>query len=177
MNIKLGDKEFAPFISKQEIAKAVERLALEISKDYRGTTPVFLCLLKGSFLFAADLLRAYPGKCEIEFIQLSSYRGTHSSGHIELLQDLKANLDGREIVVIEDIVDTGNTLKFMEDFFDAHGWSHWKIATLFYKPGAYLGERHIDYVGMEIPDAFIVGYGLDYNELGRNLPQIYKIVE
>ena len=177
MNIQLGDKEFSPFISGEEIAAAIRNLAVEIYKDHQDSTPVFLCLLKGSFLFASDLLRAYPGKCELEFIQLSSYRGTHSSGHVELLQDLKTNLEGRDIIVLEDIVDTGNTLRFMEEFFRKHGWNDWKIASLFYKPDAYKGTRAIDYVGMEIPDDFIVGFGLDYNELGRNLPMVYKIVE
>ncbi len=177
MNIQLADKEFAPYKSADEIGEAIEHMATEIHKDYKEGSPLFLCVLKGSFLFTADLLRSYPGNCELEFIQLSSYKGTQSTGKIQMLQDIKSSIAGREIIVLEDIVDTGNTLRFLEELFESRGISNWKIASLFYKPAAYKGDRKIDYVGMEIPNDFIVGYGLDYNELGRNLPMVYKILE
>ncbi len=175
--IKLHDKHFEPFISEAEIQRAVQKVAQEIVNDFQDEIPVFVVVLNGAFVFAADLLKQYPGNCEVSFVKLSSYYGLSSTGIVKTLLDVSDSVEGKSVVVIEDIVDTGNTLEELISMFSKMNIKQFKIAAMFYKSEAYDGEYNIDYVGMEIPDKFIVGYGLDYNELGRNLPEIYKLKE
>ena len=175
--IKLKDKYFKPFISAAEITAAVEKVAGQIAADFKEETPVFICVLNGAFMFASDVLKAYPHPCEVSFVKLSSYRGLSSTGIVKTLLDVPDTVEGRSVIVLEDIIDTGRTLRELFHLFDGSKVKQLKIASMFYKPDVYEGEYKIDYVGMEIPDKFIVGYGLDYNELGRNLPEVYQIKE
>jgi len=175
-SIQLHDKTFEPYIDKDKIAKAVSSLANQIEK-YAGNEPViFIVVLKGSFIFAADLAKQYTKDAVFEFYRLKSYEGTQTSGDVRILVDIDANLiKGKRVIVLEDIVDTGNTLEKIMSELTKKQPADLKIATLFFKPNAYKKDFPIDFVGMEIPNAFIVGYGLDYDEIGRNLPEIYRL--
>ncbi len=175
--VQLHDLKFEPFIGEAEITEAIEGMAAKINEDFKDETPVFLGVLNGAFLFAAELIKRFKGDCEVSFVKLSSYEGTNSSGKVESLVGLNQSLEGRSVIVIEDIVDTGNTLESIDRILKKEKVKTAKIATLFYKPEAYKKSLHIDYIGKEIPNDFIVGFGLDYNELGRNLPQVYKLKE
>jgi adenylate kinase len=175
--IQLHDLKFTPFISEAEINAAIEKVAAEINEEFKGQNPFFLGVLNGAFLFAAEVIKRFEGDCEVNFVKLSSYQGTGSSGEVSSLMGLTDPLEGRNVVVIEDIVDTGNTLESIDRILRTEKVKRYKIATLFYKPKAYKKSLPIDYVGMEIPNDFIVGYGLDYNGLGRNLTQVYKLKE
>lgn len=175
--IQLHDLKFTPFISEAEINTAIEELAQKINTEYREEKPVFLGILNGAFLFAAELIRRFEGDCEVSFVKLSSYEGTDSKGKVDALLGLTQSLEGRTVIVIEDIVDTGNTLESIDAILRAEKVKQYKIVTLFYKPEAYKKPLHIDYIGIEIPNDFIVGYGLDYDGLGRNLTQVYKLKE
>ena len=175
--IQLHDKYFEPYISVDEIEKAVQRVAQEIANDFKDETPIFVCVLNGAFMFASDLLKNYQHPCEISFVKLSSYHGLSSTGIVETLLDVSDNVKGRSVIIIEDIIDTGRTVKELISMFSNINVKRFKIATMFYKPDVYSGEYNIDYVGVKVPNKFIVGYGLDYNELGRNLPEVYKIKE
>lgn len=174
--IKLHDKYFKPYLSQAQIQAAVKKVALEVAADYKDETPIFVGVLNGSFMFVADLLKEYEHPCEVSFVKLSSYSGLTSTGIVETLLDIPADvIDGRSVIIIEDIIDTGRTLKELVHLFSNTNAKEFKIATLFYKPEVYNGEYKIDYIGMEIPNKFIVGYGLDYNELGRNLKEVYQL--
>ncbi|MFS4493596.1 adenylate kinase [Maribacter sp. 2308TA10-17] len=173
--IKLHDKYFKPFLSQTEIQSAVEDLAKKISDDHKEETPIFIGVLNGSFMFVADFLKAYEHPCEVSFVKLSSYQGLTSTGIVETLLDPPENIEGRTVIILEDIIDTGRTLKELVHLFSNTNVKEFKIATLFYKSEIYNGEYSIDYVGIEIPNKFIVGYGLDYNELGRNLKEVYQL--
>jgi hypoxanthine phosphoribosyltransferase len=174
-SLKILDKEFVPFINSDELQKRIEALGLELTNDYRGKRPVFLGVLNGCFRFVADLIQHVDLSCEVSFIKLSSYSGTESTGQVKALTGLPLNLEGRDIIVVEDIVDTGTTIEYLVDTLLPHNPASVKIATLLYKPEAYKKEVAIDYVGFEIPNLFVVGYGLDYDEMGRNLNEIYQI--
>jgi len=173
--IKLHDKHFKPFLSEEQVQAAVKKVALAIAEDYKNETPIFVGVLNGSFMFVADFLKQYQHPCEVSFVKLSSYSGLTSTGIVETLLDVPVNIKGKCVIILEDIIDTGRTLKELVHLFSDTNVREFKIATLFYKPTVYNGEYHIDYVGMEIPDKFIVGYGLDYKELGRNLNQVYQL--
>ncbi|UOB16351.1 adenylate kinase [Abyssalbus ytuae] len=175
--IKLHDKYFEPYISATEIDKAVERMAAAIAKDFKDETPIFVCVLNGAFMFASDLIKKYPHPCEVSFVKLSSYHGLSSTGIVETLLDVPDSVKGRSVIILEDVIDTGRTVKELITMFSNIKVKRFKIASMFYKPDVYSGEYNIDYVGIEIPDKFILGYGLDYLELGRNLPEIYKLKE
>lgn len=175
--IQLHDLKFTPFISEAEINRAIEEVAEQINRDFKGQTPVFLGVLNGAFLFAAEIIKRFEGDCEVNFVKLSSYQGTSTSGEVNSLMGLTQPLENRNVVVIEDIVDTGNTLQSIDKILKSEKVKQYKIATLFYKPEAYKKNLSIDYVGLEIPNDFIVGYGLDYDGLGRNLTQVYKLKE
>ncbi len=175
--IKLHDKFFKPFLSEEEILSAIERMALEIAADYKDSVPVFVGVLNGAFMFVSDFLKAYPHPCEVSFVRLSSYQGLTSTGIVESLLDVPEEVEGKSVVILEDVIDTGRTLKQLVHLFSNTNVKEFKIASLFYKPSVYNGEYTIDYVGMEIPNNFIVGYGLDYNELGRNLRAVYQLNE
>ncbi|MBL7472838.1 adenylate kinase [Robertkochia sediminum] len=173
--IKLHDKYFKPFISAEEIQEAIARMAQEVKADFKDEVPVFIGVLNGAFMFTSDFLKAYDGPCEVSFVKLSSYRGLSSTGIVETLLDVPEGVSGRSVVILEDVIDSGATVKELVSMFSEINVKKFKIAGLFYKPDTYKGEYNIDYVGMKISDKFIVGYGLDYDELGRNLPDVYQL--
>jgi hypoxanthine phosphoribosyltransferase len=175
--IKLHDKQFVPFISAKEIDFAVENMAKEIEDDFFDEVPVFIGVLNGSFMFLSDLMKHYNKPCEISFVKMSSYEGTSTTNDVKQLIGLNQNLEGRSVIVVEDIVDTGNTVEELKTILKQHNVKHFKIATLFFKPEAYKKDLKLDYVGIRIPNKFIVGYGLDYDELGRNLKEVYQLEE
>lgn len=173
--IKLHNKQFVKFLSEEEIQTAVQKIAGEIAKDYKDQVPIFVGVLNGAFMFVADFIKLYPHPCEVSFVKLSSYRGLTSTGIVETLLDVPDNIEGRSVIILEDIIDTGRTLQELIHLFSNTNVKDFKIASLFYKSELYKGEYPIDYFGMEIPDKFIVGYGLDYRELGRNLKEVYQL--
>lgn len=173
--IKLHDKFFRPFLKEEQILEAVQKVAAEIANDYKDQVPIFVGVLNGAFMFVSDFLKAYPHPCEVSFVRLSSYQGLTSTGIVETLLDVPENIEGRSVIILEDVIDTGRTLKQLVHLFSKTNVKEFKIASLFYKSEVYNGEYSIDYVGLEIPDAFIVGYGLDYKELGRNLREVYQL--
>jgi hypoxanthine phosphoribosyltransferase len=177
--IKLLDREFQISITEAQIDKAVQALAEKINADHKGSSeaPLFLAVLNGSFMFAANLMKRINFPCEVSFVKLASYHGERSSGKMTELIGISDALVGREIVVIEDIVDTGNTYESLVATLQRHNPKSIKIATMLLKPEVYKKQLPLHYVAMEIPNDFIVGYGLDYNGLGRNLPDIYTVVK
>jgi hypoxanthine phosphoribosyltransferase len=172
---QVHDKNFVPFISSHEIKDRVQVVAAEISKDYQSKVPLFISILNGSFMFAADLFRQISIPAEISFIKLASYRGTTSTGHVITAIGLDADIKGRDIIIIEDIIDTGNTMhQFLPQIKNMQPASL-TIAVLLHKPDATLHQVPIDYCCFSIPDKFVVGYGLDYDGHGRNLDAIYQL--
>ncbi|MDP5157828.1 MAG: adenylate kinase [Flaviramulus sp.] len=175
--IKLHDKYFKPFISAKQIDEAMQRLALQIAEDIGDEIPVFVGILNGSFMVVSDFVKKYPNPCEVTFIKLASYEGVKSTEDIQRLIGLTQDLTDRTVIILEDIIDTGNTLHEVYRIFKNEQVKSLKIATLFHKPEAYKKDFKLHYVGIEIPNKFIVGYGLDYDGLGRNLPEVYQIKE
>ncbi len=175
MAIKLHDLYFKPFISEDEIQATVQKMVNEIAKDLKGEMPIFVGILNGSFMFTSDFVKKYPHPCEVTFIKLASYDGVKSTEDIQRLIGLTQDLTGRTVVILEDIIDSGNTLAEVHRIFKNENVKQLIIATLFYKPEAYKKDFKLHYVGMEIPPKFIVGYGLDYNGLGRDLPAVYQL--
>ena len=176
--IKLHDKDFEPYITKNEIAKHVQYLANLVAEDLgEDETPIFIGILNGSFMFAADFVREYPYDCHITFVKLASYNGINSSGKIKHLVGLNEDLEGKTVIILEDIIDTGNTLEEIYKIFKDKKVKKLKIATLFFKPDVFRKSLPIDYIGRSIDDKFIVGYGLDYDGLGRNLSDIHQLKE
>lgn len=175
--IQLHDKQFVPFISAKEIEFAIAKMVAQIEDDFADETPIFVGVLNGAFMVVSDFMKIYKKPCEVSFIKMASYEGTSSTEEVKQLIGLNQDLTGRTVIVIEDIVDTGNTVVELKALFKKQNVKHFKIATLFFKPEAYTKDIKIDYVGIRIPNKFIVGYGLDYNGLGRNLPQVYKLKE
>jgi hypoxanthine phosphoribosyltransferase len=173
--IQLHDKQFVPFISAKEIDLAITKMVAQITADFSNETPVFIGVLNGAFMVVSDLLKRYTSPCEVSFIKMASYEGTSSTEEVKQLLGLNQDLTGRTVVVIEDIVDTGNTLVALKALFESENVIEFRIATLFFKPEAYKKDLPINYVGIRIPNKFIVGYGLDYDGLGRNLPEVYQL--
>jgi adenylate kinase len=174
--ISLHDKNFVPFITREKINDAVQFLVDEIAAEIGpDEVPIFIGILNGSFMFAADFIRKYPNNCHITFVKMASYEGTSSNGKVKHLVGINEELEGKTVIILEDIIDTGNTLSEIYDIFRDKNVKTLKIATLFFKPDVFRKELPIDYIGMSIPDKFIVGYGLDYDGLGRNLPDIYQL--
>lgn len=173
--IQIHDKYFVPFITAEEIDAVIGRMARQVQEDLKGETPIFLGVLNGSFMVVSDFVKKYTHNCEISFVKMSSYTGMSTTNDVKQLIGLNQSLEGRSVVVIEDIVDTGNTIEELKKILEGHNLKQLKIATLFFKPEAYTKDIVLDYIGFEIPDKFIVGYGLDYDELGRNLPEIYQL--
>lgn len=173
--ITVKDKTFKPFISEEKLQESIRKVAAKINDDYQGKSPIFLGVLNGSFMFFADLLKSIDLACTVSFVKLASYEGTSTTGTVNELIGLNEDVSGRDIILIEDIVDTGNTLVKLYDILADKNPNSIKIATLLYKPEAYKKDHTIDYVGMEIPNAFVLGYGLDYDGLGRNLSSIYVL--
>lgn len=174
--IKLHDKTFEMFITNDEINFAIDHLVRQIEDDYHFENPIFIGVLNGSFMFASDFLKKYTHTCEIHFVKMASYVGTTSTGHVNELIGLNVDLKDRTVIILEDIVDTGNTIEKLKNDFKGKGAKRVRIASLFFKPDVYDKDIKIDYVGIRIPNKFIVGYGLDYNQLGRNLPHIYSLI-
>ncbi len=175
MEIRLHDKDFIPFISAQELDFAIQNMAKQIEDDFLDDVPVFVGVLNGAFMVVSDFMKHYKGSCEVSFIKLASYEGTTSTNEVKQLIGLNQDLAGRTVIVIEDIVDTGNTIEELKELFKKQNVKHFKIATLFLKPEAYKKDIKLDYVGIRIPNKFIVGFGLDYDGLGRNLPEVYQL--
>lgn len=174
--IKVHDKEFVPYLTSAEIDKQIARVASEINRDYAGKKPLFIAILNGSFIFAADLFKQIIVEAEIAFIKLASYKGVKSTGKVITSIGLDTDIYGRDVIIIEDIVDTGKTLfQFLPQLEHQHP-SSLKIASLLHKPDAMVHPIKIDYLGFTIPDKFVLGYGLDYDGLGRNIKEIYQLV-
>jgi hypoxanthine phosphoribosyltransferase len=177
-SIRLHDKEFQPYISKEQIQERVLLLAHQLNERFKqGEPPVFIAILNGSFMFAADLIRHITIQCEISFVKLASYYGTQSTGSVKTLIGLDINIKNRTVVIIEDIVDTGKTLNEFLPVLTAYEPKEVVIATLLLKPGALVHDISVSYFGFKVPNYFLVGYGLDYNGLGRNLQKIYRLGE
>jgi len=174
--LKVHDKEFIPYITSKEIEEQVSRVAAEINKDYEGKKPLFIAILNGAFIFAADLFKQIHIEAEICFIKLASYKGVKSTGKVITAIGLDAELYGRDVIIIEDIVDTGKTLSQFLPQLEHHHPASLKVAALLHKPSATVHSIKIDYLGFTIPDKFVLGYGLDYDGLGRNLKEIYQLV-
>lgn len=175
--VKLKDKTFRPYIPESQIAEAITEIADVLTRELQNEYPLFLVVLNGSFMFAADLLRRITFPCDISFIKVASYHGVTSSGSVTELIGLTEEVKGRTVVIVEDIVDTGTTLEKLYNVLVHKEVQEIKIATLLHKPNAFKKSLKVDYTGIEIPNDFVVGYGLDYDGLGRNLPAIYVLDE
>ena len=175
--IKIHDKEFEISIPREEILKEVKRVADEINRDYAGKCPILLGVLNGCFMFAADLMKNLNIECEISFVKLSSYQGTTTTCVIREVLGLAESIAGRDVIVVEDIVDTGYTMQRMIESLGTREPASVQIASLFLKPARLKVPVDVKYSAFTIPDRFIVGYGLDYDGLGRNLPDVYDVVE
>lgn len=173
--ITLNDKQFKPFISQQQLSDAVQKIAGLIHEDFKTESPFFLVVLNGAFMFASDLMKEIKIPCEISFVKTSSYSGTSSSGNIEFLIGLNENVKGKSVVIVEDIVETGLTIDKLIIELKLKKVKQIKIATILMKPEAYKLSHTIDYPGIHIGKDFVVGYGLDYNGLGRNLKEIHVL--
>jgi hypoxanthine phosphoribosyltransferase len=175
--VRVKDKEFETFIPASQIEVVVQQLADRINADFKDKNPLFLAILNGSFVFAADLLRKISIPCNISFVKFASYSGTETTEEVKELIGLNEEIKGRHIILLEDIVDTGNTMELILSDLTKMNPADVKIACFCNKPEAFRKSFRIDYIGMSIPDEFIVGYGLDYDGYGRNLPDIYKIAK
>ncbi|GAA3951543.1 hypoxanthine phosphoribosyltransferase [Hymenobacter algoricola] len=174
--ISLHDKQFSPYLPARQIAESIQALAVRISQDYAGRQPLFVSVLNGSFMFTSDLLKELTIACEVAFIRVASYAGTSSTGEVKEILGLQEDVQGRDLIIVEDIVDTGHTMRALLDLLTAKKPASLAVATLFLKPECLQHELDIRYVGLEIPNDFIVGFGLDYDGLGRNYPDVYKAV-
>jgi hypoxanthine phosphoribosyltransferase len=175
--IKVHDKHFELFISSDTIQKTIEGMAEKLNNDLEGKNPLFLVVLNGAFIFAADLFKRMRIDCQVSFVKLSSYVGTETTNVVRELIGLDEVLRGRTVVIVEDIIDTGITMAETMSKLRKLEAAEVRLATLLFKPLAFQKDYNIDYIGMEIPNDFIVGYGLDYDGHGRNYPDIYKIIE
>lgn len=175
--VTLHDKTFELSIPQADIQRAIDKVAAQINQDMGSEVPVFIGLLNGAFMFAADLLKQIEPPCEVSFIKYASYTGTRSAGSVSELIGLNIDLRGRTVIILEDIIDTGLTVGRLLEDLKTKGLKQLKIATMLFKPDAFKGHYDIDYIGMAIANDFIVGYGLDYDGLGRNLKDIYTLCE
>jgi hypoxanthine phosphoribosyltransferase len=175
--ITLYDKTFRTFIPYEKIMTAIDEVAVKINKDFEGSTdvPILLCVLNGSIMFMGELMKRLNFNCQTVSIKLTSYEGTNTTGRVKQALGLTADVTGRRVIIVEDIVDTGNTIVELKEILAEKGAAESRICTLLYKPEAYKKDIVLDYVAMEIPNDFIVGFGLDYDELGRNLKDIYVL--
>lgn len=175
--VTLKDKIFELFIPYEKIRDAVKELAIRINDDYQGKdTPVFLGVLNGSFMFMGELMRNINIDCEVSFVKFSSYQGIESSGEVTELIGLQDSIEGRHVIIVEDIVDTGKSIEHLTCLLREYHAASVEIATLLLKPDAYQKDILIKYTALSVPNDFIIGFGLDYDQLGRNLPDLYKIV-
>ncbi|RSK40806.1 hypoxanthine phosphoribosyltransferase [Hymenobacter perfusus] len=175
-HISLHNKQFEPYLSAAQLTAAIREVAARINQDYAGQQVLFVVVLNGSFMFAADLLKEISLDCEICFIRVASYQGTSSTGEVKEVLGLTEEIQGRHAIILEDIVDTGHTMQMLLDTLGARQPASLEVATLFLKPECLQHELPLRYVGLSIPNDFIVGYGLDFDGLGRNYPDVYKAV-
>ncbi|MBI5726530.1 MAG: hypoxanthine phosphoribosyltransferase [Ignavibacteriales bacterium] len=169
---------FEVMISAEEIQNRVAELSKQLYNDYKDKTPVFIGILNGSFMFMGDLVKDYPGDCEVDFLKLSSYGDEKiSSGKVKLQKELTCDVTGRDLIIVEDIVDSGLSIKFMEELIEHHHPASVSVVTLLMKPNSLKYNVKIDYIGFTIPGRFVIGYGLDYKQRYRNLPAIYALEE
>ena len=175
--IKINDRSFRVSLPESEIKERVRQLAQQMSKDLEGKNPLFLSVLNGAFIFAADLMREMTIPCEVSFVKLASYQGTTSTGKVQEVIGINENLSGRTVVIVEDIVESGQTMKRMIESIGTRNPASVQICALFFKPEKLKVDLTLDYVAFRIPDDFIVGYGLDYDQQGRGLKDVYTIVE
>lgn len=175
--VQLHDKTFVPFITETDLAAAIDDVAAKLQKQYAGKRPLFIGVLNGAYFFVAELLRRLDMECEITFVKVASYHGTRSTGTVDQLIGLNERIEGRHVVVVEDIVDSGLTVRHIMDVLSERHPASVAVATLLFKPDAYKQDIPIDHVAMRIPNAFVVGSGLDHDGLGRNLRGIYRIEE
>jgi len=175
-NLRVHDKEFEPYLTADQIADKIQEMAGAINRDYVGKKPLFIAILNGSFIFASDLFKSISIEAEICFIKLASYKGTKSTGHIITAIGLDTDIINRHVIILEDIVDTGKTLSEFLPQLHHQQPASLAIAALLHKPDATVYAIQIDYLGFSIPNKFVVGYGLDYDGLGRNIKEIYQLV-
>ena len=176
--VRVNGENFAVMISERRIKTKVKKLAQKINRDYKGTVPVFIGILNGSFIFFADLIREITIDCEVDFLKLSSYGDAKiSSGDVRLLKDLNCQVEGRDIIIVEDIVDSGLSMQYIKDIILRQNPKSFRVVTLLYKKEAIKTPITLDYVGFEIPKDFVIGYGLDYAQRVRNLKSIYRLTE
>ncbi|MDD2512663.1 MAG: hypoxanthine phosphoribosyltransferase [Proteiniphilum sp.] len=173
--ITIKDREFELFIEQEVIEQGIRRIASQINADLEGKNPLFLAVLNGAFMFAGELMKEVTIPSEITFVRLASYHGTTAADDVKEVLGLNEGIEGRCVVIVEDIVDSGNTMVSLLEQMKVHRPKEVKIATLLFKPAALRQKLHLDYVALEIPNDFIVGYGLDYDGYGRNLKDIYKV--
>ena len=173
--VKIKDKEFELFLTQETIEKAIGEIAEKLNKDLADKDPLFVCVLNGSFMYASELMKRINIPCEVSFVKVSSYKGTTSTERLKEIYGLEEDIKGRTIVIVEDIVDTGHTMSLMLEQLVCDEPKEVFVATMLLKPDALKVPVQLDYVALEIPNDFIVGYGLDYDGYGRNLPDIYKI--
>jgi len=173
--ITIRDKQFELFIEQEVIEQGIKRIAEQMNTDLEGKNPIFLAVLNGAFMFAGELMKEVSVPSEITFVRLASYHGTTTTNKVQEVLGLNESIKGRHVVIVEDIVDSGNTMVSLVEELKKHQPEAVKIATLLFKPAALRQKLHLDYVALEIPNDFIVGYGLDYDGYGRNLKDIYKV--
>jgi hypoxanthine phosphoribosyltransferase len=175
--VQVHGKKFEVYLTEEEIQQRVWELGNEISKDFKGKTPMIISVLNGSFIFTADLVRQLDCQLKVEFVRLSSYEGTTSGGQVLQILGLKKDIKGEDVLIVEDIVDTGLTLSQFIAEIQSRNPNSIKVVSLLQKPAAIEHPVDIDYIGFDIPNEFVLGYGLDFDEIGRELPQIYKLME
>ncbi len=173
--VTIGKHQFVKYLSKEVIKSRIQELGREIATDYKDKFPLFVIVLNGAFMFAADLVRAFAYECELQFVKLSSYEGTSSTGTVKQIIGLPDVIEGRNVIIVEDIVDTGRTIQKMMEDLERHRPASISVATLLLKPDCVEMQFDSPYVGFEIPDAFVIGYGLDLDGKARNLDAIYQL--
>lgn len=175
--IQLEDKTFEVFIQEEEITKEIATLAERINLEYQNKEVTFIAILNGAFMFASDLVKMITIPCEISFVKVSSYSGTSTRGRVDELIGLSTDISNKHLIILEDIVDTGITIDKISTLMSVENPASIKVCTLLFKPDAFQGKKEPDYIGFSIPNKFVVGYGLDYNEKGRNIKEIYQLKE
>lgn len=175
--IRIHDKNFEPYLSKEEIQAKIQEIANQLNTDYIGRDLIFIAVLNGSFMFASDIMKKIEIPCEISFVKVKSYQGTTSSERVDELIGLNSDITNKHVVIVEDIVDTGITMNKIYSYLNSFEPASLKIVSLLYKPEAFKGKHKPDYTGFVIPNKFVVGYGLDYNEQGRNIESIYQLID
>lgn len=176
-SVIVNNRRFNLYMKHEDVISAIEKLAARINEDMRGKNPLFIVVLNGAFVFASELITRFDGDCDVTFVRLASYEGTESTNSVREIMNLDENVKDRSIVIVEDIIDTGLTMLMAKDKLIHAGATDVRIATLLYKPKAFKHNYYIHYVGKEIPNDFIIGFGLDFDGKGRNLRDIYKIAD